>query len=188
MAGPKVKVRVETSAWRRVREAMLASPARVRVGILRATTHTTIEAGILMTKPISMLELAAIHEFGSPAANIPERSFIRSTVNTKRTELNEAIDNIVGRSIASVLRKTHIYRSDVVEATKKALGLVGQKAVALMRQTIRQRQTVGPDPQQLKPETIARKGSSLPLVDTGQLINAITYEVVEGVETEGTES
>ena len=56
------------------------------------------------------------------------------------------------------------------------LNTLGAKAAADVKNTIRQ----GIPPPN-SPETIRRKGSSRPLIDTGQLINAITW-IVERVK------
>ncbi len=190
------KVHFDDRRWRSLLEAIKGDPARVRVGVLSGTTHITGDkdthavrkaAGKAGTE-ISMLELAAIHEFGSPAAGIPERSFIRSTIENKRVEINESIEKIVGSAMKRLLAQETLHASEVRESVKHSLGLLGTKLVAMMRATIRQRQTTGPAPQALRPATIARKGSTLPLVDTGQLINAITYEVVDGTGRAGGES
>lgn len=173
------KVHFDDRRWRSLLEAIKGDPARVRVGILADSTHSSAPEGGKPTE-ISMLELAAIHEFGSPAAGIPERSFIRSTIENKRTQINQAIESIVGGAMKKLLARETLHAGDVRESVKHSLGLLGTKVASMMRATIRQRQTTGPEPQALKPATIARKGSTLPLVDTAQLINSITYEVVDG--------
>lgn len=175
------KVHFDDRRWRSLLEAIKGDPARVRVGVLAKTAHDH-PPGSNAKGEISLMELAAIHEFGSPAAGIPERSFIRSTVNGKRAEINGHIEKIVGGAMKKLLAREVLHSHDVREAVKHSLGLLGTRVAAMMRATIRARQTTGPEAQALKPATIARKGSTLPLVDTGQMINAITYEVVDGHE------
>jgi hypothetical protein len=51
---------------------------------------------------------------------------------------------------------------------------LGQQMVSDVNQTVRSGAGVPPP---LKPATIARKGSSRPLVDTGRLLSAITWVV-----------
>ena len=55
-----------------------------------------------------------------------------------------------------------------------ALGLLGTWAVAAIQAKIRTN-----IPPELKQATIDRKHSDLALVDTGQLLNSLTYEVVD---------
>jgi hypothetical protein len=51
--------------------------------------------------------------------------------------------------------------------------MLGQWGAAAVKRTITSGQVTPPD----APGTIARKGSSTPLIDEGQLVNAITYAV-----------
>ena len=53
-----------------------------------------------------------------------------------------------------------------------ALGYVGEEAKSISKEAV----TNGISPA-LKPATIKHKKSSKPLIDTGQLLNSITYEV-----------
>lgn len=112
---------------------------------------------------ITNVELAVIHEYGAPAANIPERSFIRSTAVVNRATYLAMFRGGLPKVLAHKLQINTL------------LGLVGAKMAADMKNTI----THG-DLAPLAPSTIERKGSSRPLVDTGQLLNSITWAVVEG--------
>lgn len=133
----------------------------VRVGVL-ASKGGDAPAG---EDGITLVELAAIHEFGSPAAGVPERSFIRRTV----VEQDGAIRDMQGK-----LAKAVVLGRMTVE---RALGMLGAFLVGAIRRTITQGDGVPPP---LKDATIARKGSTRPLVDTGRLLGSITYEVAAG--------
>lgn len=111
-------------------------------------------------------QLAAIHEFGAPKAGIPERSFIRATIDVNRSTYRAVV---IPRLIKAVVEgRSSIHR---------AFSLLGLKVVA----DIKNRITTGAGvPPPLKPATIAAKGSDRPLVDTGRLLGAITYEVTVG--------
>ncbi len=143
-----------------VREAA-GRGAKVKVGVLASSGQH--EGGL------SMVELAAIHEFGSPAAGIPERSFIRRTMDLKHDE----VDSMVRRTAAAYLKG----RVELAQA----LGILGQFLVAQIKNTITSEQVV---PRLSESEagrrTITRTGSHVTLVDHGQLLNSISYEVVEG--------
>lgn len=130
----------------------------------------TVKVGVLSNAGnhdhISMVELAAVHEFGSPQNHIPERSFIRATFNEKRSELERFVGAIVKRMFADKNMTPLI-----------ALNILG----AWMAAQIQNKITQGPHiPPPLKPATVAAKGSSRPLVDTGRLVQSITHEVVKG--------
>ncbi len=108
---------------------------------------------------LSNVALASIHEFGAPLAGIPERSFVRSTFDAKNKTWT--------RLIASLAKK--IYGA-TPQGPQRVLGLVGEKAKSDMQNTINR--GIAPP---LKQETIDRKGSSKPLIDTGQLKQSITW-------------
>lgn len=117
---------------------------------------------------LDLVALAVIHEFGVDTDNvyIPERSFIRSTLRQKKDEL--------AKLIASLVRK--VIEDKMTE--DQALGLLGEWGAAEIKKTIIEKRTEGPDPQENAASTIARKGSSTPLVGlTGQLTDSISYEV-----------
>jgi phage gpG-like protein len=142
--------------------------AHVKVGVL-ASAGGAAMAG---DGDITLVELAAIHEFGSPAAGIPERSFIRSTF--RRGDVVEAMNKLLTANARAII-------GDKMSVST-ALERLGAWGSAAVKGTIRERLTEGPEDQSNKPATIARKGSSTPLVDHGQLINSITYVKSEGSE------
>lgn len=105
-------------------------------------------------------DLAMIHEFGSPAHNIPERSFLRKPLINNAEAVANLAKNAIGKFIAGEI------------SLETALGYVGEEAKGISKEAV----TNGISPA-LKPATIKRKKSSKPLIDTGQLLNSITYEV-----------
>lgn len=111
---------------------------------------------------ITNAELGVIHEFGVPEKGIPERSFMRSTAS-------EEADNL-GR-----LAKIQIAECLKGEtSTHDAFATVG----AYLQGKIVEKITDG-DFELNTEATVKRKKSSKPLIDTGQLRGAITYEVRE---------
>lgn len=152
-----VGAKIDTKMWDQLRKK-LPEGAHVQVGVIGAAGSATTDSGI------TMIELAAIHEFGSPKAGIPERSFIRSTF--ERPEVLEQL-NVMARGYARLVVADKI-TWDV------ALGRLGAWAAAEIKGAIKKKLTTGPA---LAPATIVRKGSSTPLIDTGRLINAITWLV-----------
>ena len=154
-------VHVNDAIWRRMyKRAVEMRSIRARVGVL-ASKGGTRQAG---DGDLTLVELAAIHEFGSPAAGIPERSFLRRT-------FYERVPDKLREVIAAIVKAVVHEEMDV----RRGVGLLGAWGAAEVKNTITQ--TDIPPP--LKPETIARKGSSKPLFDTGQLVNSITWEIVD---------
>lgn len=131
----------------------------VRVGILADTpkrTRTGQKGGKL-----SLVEVAFLHEFGAPAAKIPQRSFIRATVDKHAAEVKELQTSLAARVLKGTM------------SIEQAAGLLGAKLAAWCQNAISDG-----IPPALAPSTIARKKSSKPLVDTGQLKSSITWQVI----------
>lgn len=173
MAKKKNKVTVKKEGWKKLLQRVKrVGDAKVAIGVLADRGGEEIHTG---KGNITLLELAAIHEFGSPAAHVPERSFIRGAFDDPeyRDEL---------RAAEKQAAKLYI-NGKPLEA---CLELIGMAAVAVIRRRI-----TAHIPPPLKPETIKRKTrkdgktGDVPLVDTGQLINAISYEVRPQVRSKG---
>lgn len=114
--------------------------------------------------PINNATLAYIHEFGSPARNIPARPFLHPTINRLRDQA------------VAMLRQAADYQMDHKPGDAlNQLEALGTLAVAAVKNNI----VAGGDPRfaPLAAATIARKGSTSPLIDTGQLLNSITYVI-----------
>lgn len=157
-------VTINTKVWDKLKARIPdIADHRVHVGVLAEGGGTATIPG----SDITMIELAAIHEFGSPAAGIPQRSFLVSTFD--RPSVDKGI-----RALASRYAGAIVAGKMTVDV---ALGRIGAFAVAKIRETIKNRLTVGDGDQANAPSTIASKGSDLPLVDTGRLINAITWVI-----------
>lgn len=155
-----LKVKLDDGLWRKMRRRVgELDTRRLQVGVLASRGGNALhdkESGL------TMIELAAIHEFGSPAANIPERSFIRRTFEKKDRE-----------TVRLLRRLAHAVVTGKMDA-RKALNLLGAWGASQVKATIAE----GPGiPPPLAPATIERKGSSRPLVDTGRLLDSITWEV-----------
>lgn len=143
---------------------------KVHVGVLESDGGGDAAEG----GDMSIADLAAIHEFGAPAANIPERSFIRATFDNKRDEM-DALCTKIAKAI--ILDRVGV---------EQGLGLLGVWAVAAIQKTIRDEETVGPEDQALKPATIRRKqrtegGKVIALIDTSQLIQSLSWSI-DGAE------
>ena len=161
-----VQIKVIDRGWEGIKarvETIRGSGAVVNVGVQgqpaaanHQNTHLTVG------------QLATIHEFGKvirqPKLNriivIPARSFLRATVDQYR-------DAIARRQV--LLSQGYILGKFEL---RPAMELLGMYVVGLVKQRIAN----GIAPPN-RPSTIARKGSSKPLIDTGQLRNSITYKV-----------
>lgn len=127
--------------------------SRVKVGIQGR------EAAEIRPGGISMVGVGTIHEFGAPRANIPQRSFLRSTADANRRKYEQRMERSVRKLIktpesfnarAELFKLGEIVRSDVIKTIKARI------------------------PPPLKAATIARKkGDDVPLIEFGLLINSI---------------
>lgn len=107
---------------------------------------------------LKVIDVATFHEFGTK--DIPERSFIRSNDRKNKDKYKKMIQNGMIKVLKGELEPFQV------------LGLVGEQVTSDIKGGI----TAGLKPD-LDPKTIERKGSSKPLIDTGQLLNSITYKV-----------
>lgn len=108
----------------------------------------------------SLIDVAVVHEFGYEEGGIPRRSFIRDWVDE-----NEAAHAEQERQLARAVLAGKM----TVEQAMKRLGVLRQAEV-------QRRISDGIDPP-LQQSTIDRKGSSTPLINTGQLRSAISHKV-----------
>lgn len=162
--GLPVKVRIKDidKGFRKMVEATskLARKPFVKVGVLE---NSGSYPGGMTTA-----EVATIHEFGAPKANIPERSFIRSSVDSETPAVKE--------QLAKDKEKVITGKLDPI----RALSLIGQRLQrAIQKRIVDQGPGVEGKPwDELKEGTKRAKGSDKALIDTGQLRQSIRYQVI----------
>lgn len=120
----------------------------VQVGFLSGATYPS-------GTPVALI--AAIHNYGAPAAGIPPRPFFSNMVAAKSPEWPAAIEGLLKSTDYDV---------------EKTLQLTGEAIKGQLQQSIRD--FVGVP---LKPATIRRKGHSKELIDTGHMLNSAAYKV-----------
>lgn len=108
--------------------------------------------------------IAAVHEFGNSDGRIPERSFLRVPLRSNQADFAAVIAGNLPKVISGELSMTQL------------MDQVGARAASASQEAI----SAGIPPPNA-PSTIAEKGSSKPLIDTGRLRQSITW-VVEGNE------
>lgn len=141
-----VRIRDEDRGFRRIVRTMIqADGSEVSVGVQEPQAGTD-RGGI------TNAGVAAIHEFGAPSKNIPERSFIRSTVDENRNRYARLFDR-VGRDAAT---------------GRQALGALFVAGEQVRADIVRKIQSGIPPP-------VKRGGT--PLIDTGLLLSSITTKV-----------
>lgn len=107
-----------------------------------------------------LVVVARAHEYGTRF--IPQRSFLRSTVIENR----EKIDRFIEKQVMEVIDQ----RQTMLQAMKKC----GAFVTAMVKRKIQKSKEWAVP---LSPKTIKRKGSSHPLVDTGEMRNKVDYRI-----------
>ena len=124
------------------------SAAAVKAGFLAKATYPD-------GTPVAMV--AAIQNFGAPAAGIPPRPFMTNAVRDGSEHWGEDL----GKALQA---------SDF--DANAALGMMGSQIAGEIRQSIQDTNSPA-----LKPATIKRKGFSKPLIDSSVMWQSADYEV-----------
>lgn len=143
-------------------KAVLNRLAEMKLGV-----KAGLPAGATTTDGKSIPEYAAYNEFGT--SRIPSRPFMRTTAKEHGTKW-----------VATVASQTQ-GNSQTPAAWKRAMGLTGESMKADIQNTI-QNGAWKPNAESTR-EAKKRKGKTEydhPLMDTGQMLAAVTYEVVDG--------
>ena len=149
----RLKTKIKRSPDKAIKELeriakAMRTPGSVIVGLPKGSNDYPDGTSVIM--------VGAVHEFGSPARNIPQRSYLRSTMVEKR------------RAYKKLFRKLSKQIVDGKISTKQALGIMGLQAQTDVRAKITDIK---------EPELTSRDGN--PLVDTGHLRQSIIFEVIE---------
>lgn len=153
-----VVIKVSPDYVRIMRELNATKGSFVTVGIQgeEAQIERTNDEG----KTLNLSTIATINEFGSSDGRVPARSFLRSTFDERRDELRNVQRSALAKVMAGQL------------TAEQGLGLIGLWLSSAVKKKITDLKTP-PN----APRTIARKGSSNPLIDTGQMRASITHVV-----------
>jgi len=169
MSGATLKVTDKDAGWDALKDRVLklsAPGAYTLVGVQGQQASSAHREAA----PMTVVDLAVVHEFGKVIHKkdgteivIPQRSFIRATIDEYAPKLQRTA-SALGQGV--LIGKFQ---------TRQALELLGQQGVGLIKQRI-----ADGIPPPNADSTKARKGSSTPLVDTGQLRGSITHRVEGG--------
>ena len=148
-----------------VRELQYLASHHVEIGIFADASRD---------EAVPMLVIAAANEFGAKIPKrqarldnpekwiiIPERSYLRAWFDENVDALQVTLERLIGQIVEGKI------------SGRAALEMIGGYVVTHVQAYMIDLKT----PPNV-PSTIARKGSSNPLIDTGQLKDAITWRVV----------
>lgn len=144
-------VRVSGGLERELRKLakLVGTPATARVGFLEGATYPD-------GTPTALV--AAIHNYGAPAAGIPPRPFFTNMISQHQHEWAPAIAGLLRGGMSA----------------HDALEVAGAAIAGQLRQSI-----IDTNDPPLAPSTVARKGFSKPLIETSHMIKSVDHEVVE---------
>jgi hypothetical protein len=145
--------------WEAIRAAAASlGRAEVRAGIVGPKANERHHDSDLTNG-----EVGIIQEMGAPSIGLPERSFVRKTLRDSRFQAEFAVlqARLVGEVLAGRMNRD------------EALAAMGAFTAERIRRTILDDE-VKPE---LKQSTIEAKGSDRVLVDHGQLVEAIGWEI-----------
>ena len=150
-----MSVKERDNGHRALRKRLEAAKRAVTVGIHEAEGSDAAEG----SEELTVLDVAYFAEFGTE--NAPRRSFITDWAD----EAEEANKEALRRSAQAVVNGS-------LPSVHNALDRVGQKFVG----DVQARVKAGIDPPNAE-GTVEKKGSSTPLIDTGQLWTSVRHEV-----------
>lgn len=142
--------------------ALLARPRHVAVGILgeKAARTKKVREGD-ETRDVTVADVATWLHYGT--SRIEPRPFIAIALERHRAEIQKRFARIARGVLEEKL------------TLDQGLGLMGETVAGEIKKTIAE----GVPPPN-KEATIERKGSSTPLIDTGQLRGSVAFQVRDG--------
>ncbi len=149
--GAKVKD-IDKGYTRLVKAVFGLKKPKISVGVFSSETEHD--------STLSVLDVAIINEFG---LGVPERSFLRAWFDQNEDRSRE----MVRVMMASVLQGKR--------TKEQALQILATKFVSEIQQRIANKGN-GDYPANA-PSTVAKKGSSTPLIDVGQLRSSISWKI-----------
>ena len=152
----KFKIRDSDPKFREFRRQITTGPNAVNVGIFGEDVAGEIDEN---GNQVDLVVIAASNEFGTK--DIPERSFLRSTVDEKRNRFRTFLSRHKQEMMKDPMRRKRVL---------ERLGLLAETEIVKKINSGR----FTP----LAPATIRRKGSSKPLIDTGRMRQSIASKVV----------
>ena len=147
-------IRNNQGALRRIIERVAGLNSHVEVGVPKGAMHTSKGGSI------SMSLLANIHTYGSITQGIPARPFLIPALQDNQAKY---IKYLKSQTIPLLFGRTKQAR---------VLGLLGEMASSDVKKYF-----ISGKFAPLAASTIKQKGSSRPLIDTGQLRQSITYSI-----------
>lgn len=154
----------------------------VKVGVL--DDGQTYEDGL------TVAEIAAVHEFGTEDGRIPERSFVRATFDLESAALTKLAEKLFQRVVFGKMSTTDALNvlgaqlaADIKRRIQQGIDPPNAMRTALAKVMKGKTRRLFKRPAQNLGEALAQAGALAavkPLIDTGRLLNAVTWAVEAG--------
>ncbi len=145
------------NGYKALLKRMAGASASLTVGVHEAEGSAVSEK----SGAVTLVQIASFHEFGT--SRTPRRSFIADWSDEFEEEHKRQL-----RQMAQAVYK------GTIPSAEQGLARLGNLYVGEVQRRISQ--GIAPP---LKPGTVKRKGSSMPLIDTGQLRSSIRFVVTK---------
>ena len=156
----KVEHKADFSSLKELQKK-IKEKVEIRVGILSSTNARNDG------ESTTNAELSMVHEFGSFTKNIPARSFLRMPIEQKADVIKDYIQS----------KKKEIEEGMSEGEIDQLLDNIGLSAEAVVKEAF---ETGGYGKwKSNSPQTVNKKGSASPLIDSGQLRESIINKVVK---------
>lgn len=163
-----------------------AHSGRVKVGVLDDAKGSVRDEESSLT----VAEYGAINEFGTEDGRIPSRSYLRSTFDEQRAALTQLGTHLMAKVLIGdidVRTGLNLIGSKLAAEVKKKIsgGVAPPNAVSTMLRKAMKGKTKRffKGPAKNLGQALAQVGSLAavkPLIDTGRLLGAVTWQIVEG--------
>ncbi|MBW2672071.1 MAG: hypothetical protein JRD89_01480 [Deltaproteobacteria bacterium] len=159
MAKTTLKIKDKDRGLKKITREMSKFKRKVvAVGILQKDAPRLFDTTETGERALTNAEIGYLNEYG---IGVPERSFIRVGVDEAKGKIIKVLKKGAGEVLVAQM------------SVDQALRLTGVYVKGSLVQRINKGGVFTPN----HPETIARKGSSKPLIDTGQLKGSIDFEI-----------
>lgn len=130
------------------------------IASIQSANGQVVDVGLLEGKSTAgqIAQYGFFNEYGT--RHIPSRSFMRSTFDKHRRKYEQLMQKGYDQALAGVI------------PLRRALTVLGVVAMGDIKLTITNLRSP-----RNAPATIRKKGSSNPLIDTGTMRNAVSYEI-----------
>ncbi len=122
---------------------------------------------------ITLVEIATINEFGSEDGRVPERSFMRSTIDENEKRYQRRLDAVAGKTVDAMVEGGTAAGEAAMREGLGQLGLLVERDIKSKIRDLREPPNA--------PATLAQKyPGDNPLIETGRMRQAISFRVEVG--------